>query len=289
MPIVLMICFARSGGTLLNRCLGSLPNVVIMSEVNPLGGGGSKTPNSPRTVREQARHWYGIDVSSEDFTDSIVELSGICESSGKRLVVRDWTFVNFVPTSQNEYTPANRLLSLESLEKRCKVIPFAFVRDTIDVWISRGTPPLGQFCSEYSRYIDAIVKRGIPIFKYEDFCHNPDRVMQNICNYCNLQYNHSYRNYFSFDTVSGDVQSNRPSRGAIKSSILPLRRKLISRSLIAKIEGCHELRGVNELLGYPTSYYSVPRESYLDYTVERLQRLAKSFSKSSIISSQKGR
>ena len=36
--VTVMLCFARSGGTVLNRCLGCLPDIVIMSEVNPLGG-----------------------------------------------------------------------------------------------------------------------------------------------------------------------------------------------------------------------------------------------------------
>jgi len=34
-----MICYARSGGTILNKCLASLTNTVMLSEINPLGGG----------------------------------------------------------------------------------------------------------------------------------------------------------------------------------------------------------------------------------------------------------
>ncbi|MFX0136860.1 MAG: hypothetical protein ACFFDN_24700, partial [Candidatus Hodarchaeota archaeon] len=34
--IVVMICFARSGGTILNRCLASIPNPVVKPEVNLL-------------------------------------------------------------------------------------------------------------------------------------------------------------------------------------------------------------------------------------------------------------
>ncbi len=62
MAVVVMIAFARSGGTVLNQCLGSLPDVVIMSEVNPLGGGwGERGANSLTTIKDQAKHWYHLE------------------------------------------------------------------------------------------------------------------------------------------------------------------------------------------------------------------------------------
>src|SRR5436309_1024611 len=33
--LVVMLCYARSGGTVLNKCLGVLPNVFVASEVHP--------------------------------------------------------------------------------------------------------------------------------------------------------------------------------------------------------------------------------------------------------------
>ena len=83
MSIIVMICFARSGGTILNQCLGSLPGVVIMSEVNPLGGGKGKGAESYRTIKSQAKNWYGIDlISDEDnFVECAIELEAFCRKS----------------------------------------------------------------------------------------------------------------------------------------------------------------------------------------------------------------
>ena len=46
-------CFARSGGTLINRCLGCIPGNLVLSEVNPMG--------SIATVESQATRlaWFG--------------------------------------------------------------------------------------------------------------------------------------------------------------------------------------------------------------------------------------
>ena len=51
MRVGLLLCYARSGGTLLNQMIGSLPNVVMLSEVSPYGGGGGGWPVSHRLPR----------------------------------------------------------------------------------------------------------------------------------------------------------------------------------------------------------------------------------------------
>ena len=261
MPVIVMICFARSGGTILNQCIGSLPNVVMLSEVNPLGVGGGK--DSCRTIREQAKHWYIIDISSVDFAESIIELEKHCTTTGKHLVVRDWSYINFIPNDLNDLDPPRRLLILEHLGKRCKVIPFAFVRDAIDVWISRGMPRMGEFFEYYSDYINEILTRSIRIFKYEDFCRNPAKLIRGICEYTGLDFSESFWGYSSFEKVNGDVQVPGGSRGQRKKEIRPLPRKIIPKSVIAKLNHCEKMKECNRLLGYPVSYYDLPRESIL--------------------------
>ena len=94
MATVLMECFSRSGGTLLNKIIGSLPNVVMLSEVNPLGGGwGARREKSYTTPKEQALNWYGIELRADDYVESILELNDICDKDNKTLVVRDWPYV----------------------------------------------------------------------------------------------------------------------------------------------------------------------------------------------------
>src|SRR3990172_8738556 len=194
MAAIVMICFARSGGTVLNKCLGSLPGVVILSEVNPLGGGSGKRGTSLRTVKDQAKSWYDIDIPADGFAEEILELESLCATAGKHLLVRDWSFVNFVPNPSNGFVPPGRLLTLEALDGRCEVVPFAFVRDAIDVWASRRSSSLirrehmGVFFKCYLDYVREILRRKIRIFKYEDFCRDPAEVIKMISEHTELEY-----------------------------------------------------------------------------------------------------
>lgn len=255
--INLMICFARSGGTLLNRCLGSLPDVIIMSEVNPLGGGwGAEKEKSLTTIKTQAKKWYDIALKNDDFVKSAVELSDICVDRNKKLIIRDWSFINFTPHKYNNFSPPNKLLSFEKLNGEKNIVSFAFVRDAIDVWISRGMPPMEVFFKQYNNYIQEILKNNIKIFKYEDFCKNPDKEIKKICTHTNIPYNESYKNYNNFIEVNGDIQNKQKSRGIKYNKIIPLKRKTIPIRKIIEINKCTKMIEINKLLGYKTSYYT---------------------------------
>ena len=77
MSVVVMICYARSGGNLLNKCIGSLPNVVMLSEVNPISDS-CDCCGQGKQIRCQAKEWYGVDLDSNSFSEKILELEGYC-------------------------------------------------------------------------------------------------------------------------------------------------------------------------------------------------------------------
>lgn len=266
-----MLCFARSGGTVLNQCLGCLPNVLILSEVNPLGGGSGKGNVSYQSVKEQAKNWYNIELKSDYFVDNILELETICADSGRSLIVRDWTFVNFTPFINNNWNPPNKLLTLEQLLGKSELISFAFVRDSIDVWISRGTPDVKLFFDQYLRYVNELINNNIKFFKYERFCLNPQTSVYEICKFTGLEYSESFINYSQFPQVNGDVQVS--SRGQRQGKIKPLYRKLIAKDKIIAVNNCLEMIEANNLLGYPTSYYDVNRESIWLKSAKKIEQV----------------
>ena len=49
---------ARSGGTLISRCLGCMDKVVLLSEIHPLGG-------SVHNPLLQAYEWFGLFENAE--------------------------------------------------------------------------------------------------------------------------------------------------------------------------------------------------------------------------------
>ncbi|NVM22266.1 MAG: acyltransferase [Desulfobacterales bacterium] len=218
------------------------------------GGWGGEGKDSFTTVKEQARHWYQIDLTKEDFVGGVVELEKVCKKLDRHLIIRDWSFVNFVPYDVNDWNPPNRLLTLEALEERCRVRPFAFVRDAIDVWLSRGGS-MEEFFGDYLRYVTAILERKMTVFKYEEFCKNPGAVIRMICDCARLQYSESYKNYVGFNKVNGDVQTLGASRGARQGEIKPLPRKNLAMNEIRRLDRNPNMIEANRLMGYPTSYH----------------------------------
>lgn len=97
-----MICFARSGGTLLNRCLGAM-DVVVLSEVNPIG------PRSTATVRSQAAEWFDTELEPQEFAPAVAALYAQCRAQQRPMLVRDWSYVNFTPTKGNGYEHSYQL------------------------------------------------------------------------------------------------------------------------------------------------------------------------------------
>ena len=203
--MIVMLCYARSGGTILNKCLASLPHVVMLSEVNPLGGGwGELGENSYTTVTEQAFYWYNIKLNQSYFKESIVELNQYCKSNGKTLIIRDWSFVNFSKHPDNNYNPPNKFLTIEKLNNQ-NINIFAFIRDAIDVWISRGMPDTETFYSEYYEYLKELLRLKVPIFKYETFTRRPRVTLRKICNTIDVPYDKSiFWDCLNYKKVNGD-------------------------------------------------------------------------------------
>lgn len=253
--LFVMICYARSGGTILNKCLASLENTVMLSEVNPLGGGwGENGSQSYTTVKSQAKNWYQINLKNYGFVDEVLELYEYCSKENKQLILRDWSFVNFSAHEYNNGNPPNTLLTLKSLEQKIEITPFAFVRNGIDVWISRGMPPVDIFFDEYLNYVKEIILNKIPIIKYEDFCIDPSKTIKKICEITGLQYSDVWQKFYQFNNINGDVQLGKLSRSKNDSKIKLLPRKKISKINIDQLEECESFHEANSLLSYPIKY-----------------------------------
>lgn len=267
MRVGLMICFSHSGGTLLNRCLGCLPRVVVLSELNPLGGGSGGREKELRTVWDQARDWYGIELLQREYAAAVGELASICEANGLSLIVRDWSHINFVPHSANGGQPDNRLLNLEVLQHHLQVKAFGFVRDAIDVWLSAGCPEPSDFFPRYRRYAEQLVAGGVPIFRYEDFVGDPDAIMQEICAAIEIPFSQRFWDFQTFESVNGSVQG--PTRGSRLAGIGQLPRRRLTNDMVRSLEASADMSEANRMLGYGTYYASRTVETFAEFALRR--------------------
>lgn len=247
--IIIILSYARSGGTLLNRCIASLPNILVLSEINVE----ALCPNSCSTIKEQTKKWYGLELRSDGFMKNIDEIYKYCMSKNFTLVVRDWTFGSFVPSRHNNFQPSKSLATLDAISESFPVVSFAFVRNAIDIWLSLKASPR-TFYDKNLEYLyeftKSLINKNIKIFKYENFCQNPVQEMKKICGYTGINYSDLFLNYADYKKVTGDTDLPDHSRGIKQGEIGLLSRRDAYKLCIDEINSNTRANEINRLLNY---------------------------------------
>lgn len=254
-PIVVMLSYARSGGTLLNRCISSIPGVLVLSEVNIE----ALCPNSCSTIKEQAKKWYGLELKSDGFIENISEIYEYCLSKNITLIIRDWTFGSFVPSRYNNFKPSKSLATLDIISKSFPVTSFAFVRNSIDVWLSLSASPRTFYDKNLEflyEFTESLKKRKIRIFKYEDFCNDPIQEMKKICSYIGINYSDLFLNYANFKNVTGDTDLPGYSRGIKQGKIGLLSRRESFNLFFNEINSKTRANEINQILKYNSCFHN---------------------------------
>jgi len=163
--IPVLYSFARSGGTLVNQMLGTHPDCLVLSEVNPAA--------SYMPVVEQAVQWLHLvelheapSVAALPYRRQIALLRERAAAKGKVLVVRDWVTPNFLRGSAGGVEPSGRLeqalyLEREGLEPQ----PLVVTRRANAVYRSIGKNfshlaelTLDTFADAYLAYAHAVAR-----------------------------------------------------------------------------------------------------------------------------------
>jgi len=250
---------ARSGGTLIARCLGCMDSVVLLSEIHPYG---SRVHNP----LQQAADWFQLFSQEElvslagstlTFVEAIEEIRKRVEASGRQLVIRDWSHLDFTGLPFVE-SPPYRITISEVLGKHYKLIQTSTVRHPLDQWISlnkltmlRDDPRLhaDHFIHGYLKF--AIYASKMGYLRYEDFTKEPDSTMQLLCERLELPYDKRWKDkWFSYGTVTGDNTTPSESRLTEQRVIMPLPRQETGNDISMSFEKNNDYRKSVELLGY---------------------------------------
>lgn len=216
------------GGTLLSRCLGVLPEVAVLSEVNPA----SVKVNPNYNPLYQDRVWLHLLTESDverfsgrdldvpgNFLDLIQVFHNRAAAANRHLVIRDWNFVEFIGVPYNP-NPPRRLLLYRALPPAIPTAAFAFIRHPVDQWLSLSKhlqPQDGMtprvFCDGYAAFLRELASSGVDVFKYEEFLDDPDNQLRAMCAKLELRFESSFRDRFhQFAMVTGDFERlNDPS------------------------------------------------------------------------------
>lgn len=250
---------ARCGGTVINRCLGCLPGVVVLSEIHPRMG--YRLNQFHALV--QAHHWFGL-LSDADmhmleqqrlrgwpdwsFTDTISLVHERAAEHGARLAIREYSNADFILTPRTD--PVYRSRLQERLRGRFSLLRTALVRHPLEHWRSvqgyrwsKDRTTLEDFLKGCRHFAELSAEVGF--VRYEDFCGDPDTLIQELCQRLQLPFDPGYRRRRAgYTKVTGDV--SRQPGAAIRASV----RAPADPALLERLHANEDYRRTLALLGY---------------------------------------
>jgi len=201
---------ACSGGTLIARCIAALPNVRLLSEVEPLSEMPLETrrffPNDLINLARQGSRPPGQEVLAGVFLGGLRALHEDSRRHGLHLVLRDHAHSLF--TYGPEIAPRPTLRELLAREHGLRSV--VTVRHPLDCylalqanhWIKFSPPTLEEYCRRSLAFLDRHAE--LERLRYEDFVAEPQAAMQHLCAVLELPYDPAFLHLFAGVRLSGD-------------------------------------------------------------------------------------
>ena len=247
---------ARSGGTLVSKCIGCMDGVTLISEIHPAD---LRTTNPMM----QASKWFGL-IGKKDLMrykmrpPSVLQFVSTCDQrsndKGSTLVLRDWSHVDYigVPTvMQPKHGFALRDEIDSVYDVRCSVT----TRHPIDQYLSliqldvvRPHLVLEKYCTGCMKFAEFAVENGF--HRYEDFTKDPDTVLRAMCEELAIEFDPGYRDkWHKYTTITGDTVPSL-GRGSQKKEIVSMPRKAVDEALVEQFRANADYVRACELMGY---------------------------------------
>ena len=247
---------ARSGGTLVSKCLGCMKDTLLLSEIHPQG-------HSFIHPVKQAHEWYDL-LTRNDFEllkqkkyggfDGAIRLIATrCGERRQHLLIRDWSHLDFIAVPFLP-EPCFKFSLAEALQPHFNLQQIALVRHPIDQWLSlsklgvmQGHLTFERYLTGYQEFARRAVQTGF--VRYEDFTADPVAQTKLICEKLQLPFDRSFIfNWHNFHKITGDVKQR--SRGSQIGKIRPLSRQDVSPALLEQFRADPRYRETLEWLGY---------------------------------------
>ena len=241
---------ARTGGTIICKCLGCMEQVVLLSEIHPLG----TNYFNPIT---QAAQWFGLfdDLELKEFYSTLIPFNNAMrlindkvKLQDKKLVLRDWSHLDYMAVP---FLPeANfRPMLYEILAEDFNIIHIATTRHPISQLLSMYRLALFKDNLNVEQYMHGYLKfaqaaKEIGFVRYEDFTYQPDEMLKQMTTALQLQYDPDYKNkWMYYRNITGDSDNQL-------QQIKPLKMPILESSLRKKFIGNKDYWSALNILGY---------------------------------------
>ncbi len=250
-PVRTVHHLACSGGTLISKCIASMPNTQVLSEVDPLSNYGYSSnkpkfaPTNMVALMRQSSRGTTTELILELFLNNLEAIYFKSQSDGLRLILRDHAHSHYCVNTSIPERPS----LLRIIETRFSTLSVVVVRDPIDSylslqdngWLHFSPATFDEYCGRYITFIRSY--KGLPIICYEDFVENPAGEMEKICNFLDLPFNPDFQELFRAFRLSGDS-------GRAGVTIEPRPRRSVDAAILNEMETSTKYQAVRPMLGY---------------------------------------
>src|ERR1022692_5628 len=249
-PIRLLHHFACTGGTLISKCIATMPNVQLLSEVDPLSSP-LEQPSKPRfaatdmvTLMRQSTRGVKRELIIELFLNNLELIYANTIKLGQRLILRDHAHSHFCFGSEIPERPSLSAM----VSSRFAIRSVVTVRHAISSffsleangWVHFSPFTFDEYCKRYLTFLRTY--NGVPTIKYEDFIDTPHEVMRKICFLLDIPYLDNFADLFSVFALtgesgrSGDFIQHQPRRTVDNRLEMEMNQSRHYRILRARLE-----------------------------------------------------
>jgi hypothetical protein len=247
--------FACSGGTIISKCIAAMPNVILLSELDPLSPLSPLqkkfevpefSPSDPIRLLKHNLHDIDNAIIIEMFQESLAVLENYCLSLGITLVIRDHTHSHYCVGE----SVVKRLTLKNILTNKFNNKAIITVRDPIDSylslvknnWLHFQPSNFDEYCKRLKNFLSDY--EGDKIFKYEEFCLEPERFLKDVCHDMEIEFDENYHQYISAIKLTGDS-------GRSSDQISPRKRGVVPREFIQNAKSSSHYAFICNKLEYP--------------------------------------
>jgi hypothetical protein len=154
-----------------------------------------------------------ISKRSTRYAEAIRLINQRCRERGYQLIIRDWTHVDFmpVPDQVSHLSPIYRLSQYEVLKNHFDIQRIALVRHPLDTLLSLQRVPDYRDRVDVTTYLVGFLRfaqsaAAIGFIRYEDFCDQPETVMEKMCRILEISYDPGFpEKYQQYTKITGDI------------------------------------------------------------------------------------
>jgi len=236
---------SSSGGTVISKCLASMPGTVLLSEVHPLVA--QRVDFFPIDPLGQLVWNYpdlapADEVLCDQFRLRLKPVIDRCSELGRTLILRDHSHSDYLTARQ----PQGRLVA--ALQPVYPLRRMWTIRDPLDAWLSMRASQFDGHLQGFDDYCRRVLKfvrdhEDIPSWRYEDFVADPGKVLAEICDYLDIAFDADFEQRWRNIVLTGD-SGRKPEK------IAPLPSREMPADLLNAASASRDYQEIAEKFGY---------------------------------------